>query len=122
MPKTEPITNSADLIDSRDVIARIRELESDKEAGLLDAEDEELPALLALQAEAEGCSEWTDGATLIRDSYFQQYAEELADDIGTIDKNATWPVNCIDWEKAAEELKVDYTSVDFDGVEYWVRS
>lgn len=27
----------------------------------------------------------------------------------------------IDWERAAEELRMDYTAVDFDGVTYWVR-
>lgn len=85
-------------------------------------EGQELKALKALQDEAEGYSEdWRHGAALIRDTYFKEYAEHFADDIGAIDRNASWPVNCIDWEKAADELKTDYTSVDFDGVEYWVR-
>jgi hypothetical protein len=60
--------------------------------------------------------------TLILDSYFQEYAQELAEDIGAIDKDATWPNNCIDWEHACRELKYDYTSVTFGGYEYWVRS
>lgn len=49
------------------------------------------------------------------------HAQELADDIGAIDRNATWPCNCIDWDEAAEQLQQDYTEVDFDGVTYWVR-
>ena len=28
----------------------------------------------------------------------------------------------IDWAQAAHELQMDYTSVDFDGVTYWIRS
>ena len=35
---------------------------------------------------------------------------------------SNWPFNCIDWEKAAEELQQDYMSIDFDGVTYWMRS
>jgi hypothetical protein len=150
------ITNSADILDSRDIIERIEEL-ADKETALIDArreldeleadpgsdpdaikaareaitdadddfdadEREELRVLRALQDEAEGYSEdWRYGATLIRDSYFKDYAQELAEDIGAIDKAATWPARCIDWDEAARELQMDYTSVDFDGVTYWVR-
>ena len=112
------VTNREDVIDSRDVIARINWLEDTED----EDEQAELKALLALQEEAEGyCPDWQDGATLIRDSYFQTYAEQLAEDIGAIDPKASWPLNCIDWEKAASELQYDYTSVEFDGVEYWVR-
>jgi hypothetical protein len=52
---------------------------------------------------------------------WKEYAEQLAEDIGAINKNATWPNDCIDWEKAADQLKQDYTEVDFDGVAYWIR-
>ncbi len=62
------------------------------------------------------------GATAIRDSYFKEYAEQLADDIGAIDSNAGWPLSCIDWDQAARELQQDYSTFDFDGVTYWVRS
>lgn len=30
-----------------------------------------------------------------------------------------WPYNCIDWEKAANELKQDYSTVDFEGETYY---
>ncbi len=96
----DEITNSADIIDSRDVIARIRYLE-EKETALEDAEEEladegdgedldktlqeavdnanadfdederkELKDLRDLQEQAEGYSDWLHGATLIRDSFF----------------------------------------------------
>lgn len=53
---------------------------------------------------------------------FEEYAQELAEDIGAIDRNLTWPNNCIDWEKAADELKYDYSEVDIEGRTYYFRS
>ena len=78
--------------------------------------------LLALQEEAEGSPDWRHGETLIRETYFKEYAQELAEDIGAIDRNASWPNNCIDWDEATDLLKQDYFSVDFDGVDYLIRS
>ena len=143
------ISNMDDTIDSRDVIERIEELQTERDtfcesyetsADMEEADEEttdkacaawadanseeaaELAALEALQEEAEGyCPDWTYGAQLIRDSYFEDYAQETAEDCGMIQPGATWPNNCIDWEQAARELQQDYTAVDFDGVTYWVR-
>lgn len=116
---TDSISNSDDIIDSRSVMARIEELaEEDND----EDETNELKALLKLQEQCEGYSDWQDGETLIRDSYFQQYAEQLADDLGLTDNKITaWPYRHIDWKAAADELKQDYTTVDFDGVDYWIR-
>jgi hypothetical protein len=138
------------VIDSRDVIARIEELEGERDSFEIDVEMEpdtisiimesdtdasrvewaiqneddakELKVLIELAEEAEGyASDWRYGETLIRDSYFEDYARDLAEDIGAIKENASWPNNYIDWEAASEALKQDYTSVEFDGVTYWVR-
>ena len=122
------ISNSDDVVDSRDVIARIDELQTEKDSFLPADEWEEseegveLKALLSLAEQAEGCADWTYGESLIRDSYFEEYAQELAEDIGAINKDSTWPNDCIDWEKAAGELQYDYTSVEWDNVTYWIRS
>jgi len=114
------ISNIEDVIDSRTVIARIEELSAQEERD--ETEQAELDSLLKLQEEAEyNTEDWKHGATLIRDSYFKDYAQELAEDVGAIDPLASWPMNCIDWDKAAHELKYDYTSVEFDGITYWVR-
>jgi len=120
-------THYDDVIDSRDVIARIEELEAALE-GDDAAEDpdpadvRELAVLRALAEEgADYATDWEYGAQLIRDSYFVTYAEELADDIGAVKRDAPWPCNFIDWDAAADALKEDYTEVNFDGVAYWVR-
>jgi hypothetical protein len=144
------IDNSQDSIDSRDVILRIAYLENDREIlsealeeasvpahkqSRLEAyrdakkelEDwdeensEELKNLNALAKEAEGYRDWEHGATLICESYFEDYARELAKDIGAITGDESWPATCIDWEQAAKELQMDYTSVEFDDVTYYMR-
>ena len=143
------ISNSDDIIDSRDIIERIAELESTRAflqdkveeatlepdfdadaseaADALAAWDEEnqseLDALRAFAAEgADYFSDWPHGETLIRDSYFETYAQELHEDINGSGKGNDWPFTCIDWERAAHELQYDYSSVEFDGVTYWGRS
>ena len=128
--KTDEITNSQGIIDSRDIIARIEELEGNgvipldqlnQEAEVKDVEEaEELQHLKALAEEADS-SEWSFGVMLIRESYFEDYAREFAEDIGAIEKDSQWPAYCIDWEWAARELRMDYTEVDFDGVAYLFR-
>ncbi len=113
------ISNTDDVIDSRDVIARIEELEAQDERD--ESETAELYTLRELAAAAQTAPDWEHGETLIRDSYFKEYAQELAEDCGMIPANLAWPCTCIDWDQAARELQMDYTAVDFDGVTYWVR-
>ena len=66
-------------------------------------------------------SEWDAGIQFIADYYFEDYAQEFAEDVGAISKTTEWPANCIDWEQATRELQMDYTSVSFDGNDYWYR-
>lgn len=66
--------------------------------------------------------EWNDGVTLVEDSYFETFAGEEAESIGAfIARSSAWPYCCIDWQKAAEQLQMDYSSVEFDGKTYWYR-
>ncbi len=143
---TQPITNDQDVIDSRDIIERLEDLENDlqgyyeeytENGGELSFEDwlsdediedyqdekHEFNVLTALTDDAEGYSpDWQYGSQLIRDSYFAEYAEELCKDTGDIPKDLPWYIEKhIDWEGVSKEIQMDYTSVDFDGEEYWVR-
>jgi hypothetical protein len=135
--ETKEITNSEDVIDVRDVIARVEHLEQLRQPGAVDLDDDnetdqdtlfaELSALESLLDELRGNGgdhEWRDAwypVTLIRESYFKEYAQELADDIGAIDRNAGWPSAYIDWDAASDALLIDYSAVIFDGVEYYYR-
>jgi hypothetical protein len=126
--QTTAITATEDYIDSRDVIARLDYLEDEAEECVEckadtceDGEHAEYIALKAFAEEGQQAEDWQDGAQFIRDSYFEDFAEELAGDIGAIDPKATWPLNCIDWEQAARKLQSSYFSVEFDGVTYWTR-
>lgn len=90
---TDAITNDADVLDSRDIIDRIEELQGRKDDEeqtdpLNEEEADELAALVALAEEAEGyADDWRHGATLIRETYFTDYTEELLQDIGDLPKN-----------------------------------
>ena len=76
-----------------------------------------------LVMDTDGFRDYADNEpVLIADSYFTEYAQQLAEDIGAINPNASWPNNCIDWEHAARELQYDYSAVDIDGDRYWIRS
>lgn len=167
--KTTNFCSGDNTIDSRNVIARQEELQSELDAlteALEDAEKElsdfltasnesedgyeeeverltdavndakdalelfdrdELEALDSLVSEAESSPDWTYGETLIHDDYFVEYTEELVNECWEMPKefnSGNWPWNhmTMDWDSAAEELKRDYMSVDFEGHTYWIRA
>lgn len=130
--ETKEISNSDDLIDVRDIIARVEELEEDaddveEQASLFKEENSELVTLKTLLSELAGNGgdeEWRGEwypITLIRDSYFKEFAQQEAEELDLIKPNAPWPNNCIDWDQAARELQSDYSTVEFDGITYWFR-
>jgi antirestriction protein len=114
--------NQQDVFDIRDVIERYEELTDDE-----DRDEAEFQMLGEFLDEVRGCGgdeQWQGDwypVTFVRESYFVRYAEELAEEIGAIDRNARWPANCIDWEQAARELRFDYSCVSIGGVDYWYR-
>jgi hypothetical protein len=114
-----------DMFNSRGVEARIEDLEmcepdeNDPDAEAMDPDEEqELADLRAFRDEAS-TSEWHYGVTFIAEEYFEDYARELAEEIGAIPDDASWPARCIDWEWAAGELKMDYTSAELNGTTYY---
>lgn len=103
--------------DTRDLVALIRKLEETTWDAL-----EALDQARALEAEIEPYApDYRYGATVIRDDEFENYARQLAEDVGAIDSDARWPACHIDWAAAADALKMDYTSFEFDGCTWWVR-
>lgn len=125
------ISKYDDVIDSRDVIERIEELESALK-NFLDENDvlleenfpdiDELRVLRKLANKAEQySSDWEHGEILIRYSYWQEYVQEMLEDCGDIPKNLPWYI-AIDWETTADNISQDYALVEFDGVEYYIRN
>lgn len=97
------------------------DIEMDPNHGLY-SEACEFQAIKDLKEDAEGYCDWIGGESLIRWDHFEDYAKQLAEDMGAISGDEKWPLNCIDWEKAVDELKQDYTEVTFDGIDYFVRT
>ena len=140
------ICNTDDVIDSRDIIERIAELEAEQ-ADLMDGhtvlEDlsaeqrkalldweaenaEELDTLRKVAAEGESSPDWSYGEQLIRDDYFVEHTEQFIDDCYEMPKalnSGEWPYRHmkIDYEAAADGLKQDYFDINFGGVTYWIR-
>ncbi len=118
------------MLDVRDLIERFEELEEQKDdeaAGLDEEEAEEFAALGDVLGSLVGCDgdhQWRGDwypVTLVRDSYFEDYAREFAEDVGAIPSDCKWPCTCIDWGQAADELRQDYSSVEYGDETYWYR-
>ena len=106
------LNRKVELIDLRD----------DEDHEFQDYEQEELDALLELESEIgslEGCA--SNGVYFIDEDYFEDYARELAYDLGAINHVEEWPACHIDWKAAADSLRMDYTEVEFEGNNYLVR-
>ena len=81
-------------------------------------EQKELAELEELESEV---SEWSGGNTLIPESEFVDYCRELLEDCGDIPKNFPYYV-VIDWDATADNIKADYSAVDFQGETYLYRA
>jgi len=112
------IDNAEDILDSRDIQERIDELQKIDQAEIDEYDTEELNLLLKIKDAVGDDESWAFGITFIRDSYFEEDAEEFAYDCMGIDRNGQMTMY-VDWSRFAEDRKVDFQSVDFDGVEYW---
>lgn len=107
-------------LDSRTLIEEADEIREQIEANEADEIDRERLAAIEALAEEIG-EEWVHGAFLVPEDEFEDHARDVAEETGAIESDTQWPATCIDWGRAADELRMDYTSVTFDGVDYLVR-
>ena len=141
---TNAISNTDNTIDSRDVIARIEELEvkfNEYNEDMIESahvegrkipdpltiadwadlfeEGEELRALKALAEQGEDYApDWEYGAQLIHEDYFEEAMDELLEDCGDIPKDLpSYLTITVDYDA----LEQDYTELDFDGQTYYIR-
>jgi hypothetical protein len=133
---TEMATDRADLVDALEeaveaydpdeegaTLDGFETLEAAKQA-LADWDDEHGEAYKALEEFCNDgeqyCDDWHHGVQLILDEHWTEYAEELARDIGALPRDLPdWVV--IDWEATADNLKDDYTPIEWGAYTYWVR-
>ena len=123
---------TADIIDVRDIIERVEELESEIEAYAETMDDwqanadnqQELEALMSIMGEMKGYGgdeQWRGDwypVTLIRDSHFEEAMDELVHDCYDMPKNLP-DFMTITLDYVA--LQMDYTSVEIEGATYWYR-
>jgi hypothetical protein len=107
--------NKDEIINTRDIMARLAALESDS------VDSAERRTLRDLIEQAEGKVEDWEYGIMVRDSHFVAYTRDLAIDVGAFRENNRWPYYCIDWDAAADEIRIHYTPVNFDGVKYWIK-
>jgi hypothetical protein len=140
----------SDVIDLRAVTDRVDELREQRDAlreefdadpandgvdfanwvrnqvGFSSEEADELAALGSLLDDLKGYGgdhQWEGSwypLTLILDSHFTAAMQELVEDIGDVPKGFPAYLE-IDWEATANNLRVDYSSVEFNGDTYWYR-
>ena len=134
------------VIDSRDVIARFKELDDERDplvSELQEAEDsgddkreaeasealeqwdddngEEYNTLKELIKDCEGYGDWECGTALIHRSHWVDYCRELTEDIDGIPKDLPSYI-VIDWEATADNIEADYSVVDFGDEDYLIRA
>lgn len=108
--------------DPEDLENAISDAESNLESAQADFDFPEQEELAELENLENEISDFRHGETMIPESDFEDYARSFAEDIGAIPDDSKWPMTCIDWSQAADELKQDYTEVEYQGTTYLVRA
>jgi hypothetical protein len=122
-----------DVFDLRDAIERLMELRAERD-GLHEQDEnlspengDELNDLEELidATRGYGGDEQFEGdwfpVVFVRERYFEDFAREEAESLDLIKSDTQWPYTCIDWKKAAYELRQDYSSLEWAGYTYWYR-
>lgn len=92
--------------------------------GMSDEDRAELDALVAFQAACEAdCSDWAYGDSAINEEQFLAHITDLIDECYEIKRSDEWPYRhmTMDYAAAADEARSDYTSIELDGVTFYVR-
>src|SRR6478735_10802985 len=124
MRYSKDISRGAEYIDTRDLKEELDMYESDLRDFLEenpDATEEDFDTegfydldLIGFAMDArDQVEDFNFGETLICEHNFTAYAQQLAEDVGAIDRSYSWPCCHIDWEAAATSLKQDYSELDY---------
>jgi hypothetical protein len=88
---------------------------------------DELDTLREVVREGENSPDWNHGETLIHESFFETYIEDLINDCYELPKemnSGQWPYRhlTLDISSAAEEAKQDYYEIEVEGNVYFIRA
>lgn len=86
-------------------------------ADWLEENEEELAELNTLANEVP---EWIYGEALIPEDYFEEYCQELLQDIGVLPRELPAYI-AIDWGATANNIRQDYSPVEYQGDTYLFR-
>jgi hypothetical protein len=124
----------SDTLDIRDLIERFEELETEYDTledsdaiknwadlGEYTALKDLLDALEGYGGDEQWRGEWYP-ITLIHENYFTEYSKDLVIDCGELPRDLPAYIEYnINWDGVAQDLKVDYSEVDYDGETYYYR-
>lgn len=87
-----------------------------------ESEEQELAQLEALRDEIGSKGDLIDDSNgpFVREDSWVDYCREMLEDIGDLPRNLPSYIE-IDWDKTADNIKSDYSCVDWDGDTYWYR-
>jgi len=113
------------MLDTRDlweeydaIVQRIEDAEDDGEAPPLEEDIERRDSLHELLHDIDPNKY---GVVLIEEGReFEDYCEDMAYDVGYVERGSSISYY-VDWEKWASDCAMDYTSVTFDGTDYYYR-
>jgi hypothetical protein len=128
------------LLDSRELVERRDELLEEKGVADLDDDDDDSAEVLDAVGKLNGFTEKqqeelteleaviseigedyaVDGVTLIPESEFVEYAEQLCKDCGDLPQDIPHYI-VIDWDATADNIQQDYSAIDFEGKTYLYR-
>ena len=85
--------------------------------------EEELKQIEEIDTIENECSEFSFGETLIDEDDFEEYCQEFIEDCGYISKDMPMIIsNNIDWAGIADDMKQDYSEIEYQGNTYLYRS
>lgn len=110
------------IIDTHELHDRYEELQAKVENDPLSLTKEEQSDWNELLELENYLIDFWHGEVMVPENEFTAYARQLAEDIGYVSSEATWPNNHIDWIAAAYELRQDYSSFEWRGQTYLARA
>lgn len=106
-----------------DIRYRLGEIEDELNDLQDTAETGENECLIAdLQEERELLNDLDLDAEYIHEDAFKEHAQDIGHDFMPKEMIGTWPCSCIDWDRAADELRHDYSVVGIGDDTYYYRS